>query len=99
MLENAMAVLSGLSRVEKAAFKCISTYKYLVKRTNTHGDTSHPSSWYIQQNPQMLENTTVIFSGLSRVEKAVFKCISTYIYLVKPPNTHLLLALLASWYL
>jgi hypothetical protein len=52
MLENAMVVLSGLSCIEKTVFQCISTYKYLVKWTNTHGDTSTPSSWYIQQKPE-----------------------------------------------
>jgi hypothetical protein len=36
MHENAAVVFSGLSRVEKALFECISTHIYLVKRTNTH---------------------------------------------------------------
>jgi hypothetical protein len=49
MLENAMVVLSCLSRVEKAVSQCISTYNYLTKRANTHRAVSTHSPWYMQQ--------------------------------------------------
>jgi hypothetical protein len=38
--------------------------------------------------PQMLENAAVIFGGLSRVKRALFKCISMCIHLAKWPGTH-----------
>jgi len=51
MLENAGVVLSGLSRVEKAAFRCISPYTYFVKWPNTHRVICITSSWYLQLKP------------------------------------------------
>ena len=42
-LENAPADLGDLLRVEKALSKCISTYKHLPKRANTHQDVTLPS--------------------------------------------------------
>jgi len=36
--ENAAAIFSGLLRVEKASFRCISTRIHLPKRLNTHRD-------------------------------------------------------------
>jgi hypothetical protein len=40
------------------------------------------------KNPQLLGNAVVVCSGLSRVEESVFRCISTYKYRPKWPNTH-----------
>jgi len=44
------------------------------------------SSWYLK--PAKLKNAQVDFSVLSHVEKAVFQCIGTYVYLSKRPRTH-----------
>ena len=48
LLDNAPIDFGGLSRVEKAAFRCISTYVRLPKRLGTHRDLSNTSSWYLQ---------------------------------------------------
>ena len=49
--ENAGALLSGLSRVEKASFRCVSTCIHLVKKYSTHGHIFTPSSWSLQHKP------------------------------------------------
>ena len=59
-----MAVCGGLSRIEKAVFQCISTYNYVTKRLNTHGDRWTSSSWYMQQKTNNCSRTRWLFVGV-----------------------------------
>ena len=82
-LEKAAGDFGGLSRVHKAAFRCINTYTYFGKRPNTHRDMPPSPPGTCNLNPKMLENAVGDFCGLSCVNKTLLAHISVHLYFGK----------------
>ena len=82
-LENAAGEFGALSRVEKAAFRCISACNYFRKRPNTHRDMLT-----LSLQLKKLDNAAGNFGRLLRIKYTLFRPISIYLYLGKWPCTH-----------
>ena len=97
--KNAPFDFGGLSRVEKAVHRCVGGHRDLPKWHRTYRDRFSSFSWYSNIKAAELENAPVDFGGLSRVERAVNRCVSGHRDLPKWCRTYRDRFYPFSWYL